>query len=57
MKYFSDKGPGRLHPSFSAEFADDFLPIETELVRAGLAGGAISKRIIEKSESKVAGEF
>ena len=52
MKYFSDKGAGRMQPNFSVEFADEFLPIEEEHARVGLAGGAVSKRIIEKSESR-----
>ena len=50
MKYFSDKGTPRISPCLCEEFADDFFEIEEGYVRTELAGGPISRRIIEAQE-------
>jgi len=50
MKYFSDKGTPRMRPCFSEEFADDFFEIEEAYARTELAGGPISRRIIESRD-------
>ena len=47
MKYFSEQGNKRTQSNFTAEFADDFWVIEETLAQTAIAGGVISKRIID----------
>jgi len=56
MKYFSDKGTPRMRPLFTEEFADDFFEIEDAYVRTELAGGPISRKIIESIDAQSAPE-
>lgn len=47
MKYFSDKCGPKLMPDLNEEFSGDFFEIENAYAQTELAGGPISKRIVE----------
>jgi|GEM_PF-3367719 len=47
MKCFSDKCGSKMCPNFTAEFAGDFFEVENAYAETVLAGGPISKRIME----------
>ena len=47
MKYFSEKGMPVMRFDNLLEFADDFFAVEDAYTQVGMAGGVISKRIID----------
>jgi len=53
MKYFSDKGTPALRFDNLLEFADDFWPEEDAYARIGLAGGVISRRIVDAATGSI----
>ena len=57
MKYFSDKGKPKMHPRPIEEFADDFFEIEDAYAQIEIAGGAISKRLLESGDNVSVDEF
>lgn len=57
MKYFSDKGKAKMHPQSATEFADDFFEIEDAYAQIEIAGGAISKRLLESKDNVSVDEF
>jgi len=47
MKYYSNKGMPKFRPDMDDEFAEDFILTGDDYVQNAIAGGAISRRIID----------